>query len=165
MTSFITFQTERQDKTLNDDIRLTQVHAPDANSLKELVGALFSQAGDYDALVNIEEGVNSLLKSESLTTAYFIILNGSRVGYIILSRYHSVEKGGLILFIDEIYVEEQYRRQGLGHVVMERITEIAKLEKAKALGAHTEQANLAGQTFFSQHGFMVDPYINFERPL
>lgn len=156
---------EAGEKIVNAEIRLVKVHGGETNALKEYVAALFSQAEDYDAMVNIEEGVTSLLRNESLATAYFICRDNAKIGYVILTRYHSVEKGGLTLFVDEFYIEEHYRRQGIGHAIMEKIIEIARLEGAKALWAHTERANLAGQAFFTQHGFVVDPYINFERRL
>jgi len=148
------------------EIRLSRVYASEMELLKEYVAALYTHDEDYDSMVNIEEGVKSLMKNEALATPYFIKnMDQKRIGYVILTRYHSVEKGGVTLFIDELYVEEQHRRQGFGGVIMKKILEIAKESGAKNLWVKVERSNLAAQTFFTQSGFVVDPQINFERPL
>ena len=146
-------------------VRLIKVNASDMEALKEYVAALYTHGEDYDSMVNIEEGVTSLLRNENLATPYFIKREDQRIGYVILTRYHSVEKGGLTLFIDELYVEERHRRQRVGSDIMACILEIAQESGAKNLWAQVERSNLAAQSFFTQHGFIVDPHISFERPL
>src|SRR5690606_22936036 len=107
------------------EIRLVRVNPSENETLKEYVAALYTHDEDYDSMVNIEEGVNSLLRNETLATPYFIKRGDERIGYVILTRYHSVEKGGLTFFIDELYVEERHRRGGVGSAIMTRILEIA----------------------------------------
>jgi len=116
-------------------VRLVRVHAPELPTLKEYVEALYRYDEDYDSMVFIEEGLKSLFRNEALATAYFINSGEERVGYVILTRYHSVEKGGLMIYIDELYVEERYRRGGIGKGIMQEILKIAKAEGAKALWA------------------------------
>ena len=48
-------------------------------------------------MIHIEGGVKSLLRNESLATLYFIKRGEERIGYVILTRCHSVEKGGLTI--------------------------------------------------------------------
>jgi ribosomal protein S18 acetylase RimI-like enzyme len=147
------------------DLRLNRVYANQIDALKEYVAALYAHDEDYDSMVNIEEGVNSLMRNEHLATPYFIQRGSDRVGYVILTKYHSVEKGGLTYYIDELYVEESERRGGIGHEIMGKILEIAQADGAKNLWAQVERHNLAAQAFFTTHGFTVDPNINFERAL
>lgn len=150
---------------MSDDLKLHRVYAKEIDALKEYVAALYAHDEDYDAMVNIEEGVKSLLRNEHLATPYFIKRGTDRVGYVILTKYHSVEKGGLTYYIDELYVEEKQRRGGIGHAIITLILDIARADGAKALWAQVERHNLAAQAFFTTHGFTVDPYINFERSI
>ncbi len=150
---------------MSDDLKLHRVNAKEIDALKEYVAALYAHDEDYDSMVYIEEGVKSLLRNEHLATPYFIKRGTERVGYVILTKYHSVEKGGLTYYIDELYVEEKMRRGGIGHAIMNLILEIARAEGAKTLWAQVERHNLAAQAFFTTHGFTVDPNINFERAL
>jgi GNAT superfamily N-acetyltransferase len=82
-----------------------------------------------------------------------------------LTRYHSVEKGGLTIYIDELFVEDHFRRQGIGKQIMAKIMDIAKAEGAKTLWAQAETYNDAAHLFFKSQGFAQNPNINFERPL
>jgi ribosomal protein S18 acetylase RimI-like enzyme len=150
---------------MTTEIRLTRIHASERDALKEYVAALYTHDEDYDSMVNIEEGVQSLLRNEELATPFFIKQEEQRIGYVILTKYHSVEKGGLTLYIDELYVEEKHRRQGVGGAIMGKIIEIAQDARAKSLWAQVERSNLPAQSFFTTNGFVVDPHINFERPL
>ncbi len=147
------------------EIRLLRVYAAEIEELKEYVEALYAYDEDFDSMINIDEGVKSLLRHENLATAYFIKLDDERIGYVILTRYHSVEKGGLTIYIDELYVEETFRRMGVGRKIMDKIFDIARIEGAKALWAQAEPYNKAAQEFFLSKGFQVNPYLNFERSL
>lgn len=146
-------------------IKLTRVYSTEMDTLREYIEALYKHDEDFEAVINIEEGVKSLLRNESLATPYFINMGEERVGYVILTRYHSVEKGGLTIYIDELYVEDRYRKKGIGGKVMEEIMQLARTLGAKTLWAQTETYNKAAQSFFKGHGFRQNPYLNFERPL
>jgi GNAT superfamily N-acetyltransferase len=147
------------------EVRLLKVYPSELEALKEYVEALYAHDDDYDAMVNIDEGVRSLLRNEHLVTAYFIKQGDERIGYVILTRYHSVEKGGLTMYIDELYVEAPFRRHGVGRRILAKIVELAKIEGAKTLWAQAEPYNEAAQHFFKALGFQPNPNVNFERPL
>jgi ribosomal protein S18 acetylase RimI-like enzyme len=136
------------------------------DALRDYIEALYRHDKDFDeAMIHIEDGVRSLLRNENLATPYFIRRGEERIGYVILTRYHSVEKGGLTIYIDELFVEERFRREGIGCAVMGKILEIARTQGARTLWAQAEPHNQAAQAFFTSQGFRVNPYINFERPL
>ena len=151
--------------SLEDQIRLTRVYSTEIAALKEYVEDLYRLDDDYDSMVNIEQGVASLLKNEQLATPFFILDAGKRIGYVILTRYHSVEKGGLTIYIDELYVEEAHRRQGTGSAILKQIVEIARAEGAKALWAQAEPYNTAAESFFLDQGFRPNTNKNFEMGL
>ena len=146
-------------------VSLVKAAATEMDTLREYIEALYRDDEDFEAMVHIEEGVKSLLRNENLATPYFIKRGDEKIGYVILTRYHSVEKGGLTLYIDELYVEERFRKQGVGKAIMDQILEVARGPGAKTLWAQTETYNKAAQAFFISKGFRLNPYLNFERPL
>src|SRR3990172_7889758 len=150
---------------MNSEIKLVRVFTTEMEALKQYIEALYRDDEDYDSMVYIEEGVKSLLKNELLATAYFIKRAEERIGYVILTKYHSVEKGGLTVFIDELYVETRYRRQGVGKVILDKVSEVARTMGAKTLWAQAESYNTAAQQFFRSQGFQPNDCLNFERPL
>jgi len=150
---------------IEKDIRLVRVFSTEMEALKEYIQALYRHDEDFDSMIHIEAGVKSLLRNEALATPYFIKQKEERIGYVILTRYHSVEKGGLTIYIDELFVEEHFRRQGVGRGIMGRIREIARAQGAKALWAQSEPHNEAAEKFFLNEGFQPNHYKNFEHPL
>lgn len=146
-----------------NSVELVKVTPQESELLKDYIEALYRFEGDFEAIVNIEEGVKSLFKNEALATPYFIKQGNEKIGYVILTRYHSVEKGGLTIYIDELYVEERFRRRGVGKTILDEVVNVARREKAKALWANTEHNNEGSQRFFKNAGFRQNRYLNFER--
>lgn len=150
---------------MKDAVKLIPVKTSETEALKDYIQELYTFDSKSEAMKNIEEGVRSLMKNEALASPYFIKLNEERVGYVILTKYHSVEKGGLTVFIDELYVDEKARRKGIGKKVMSEIFEIARNWGAKTLWAQTEHYNEAAQAFFRHEGFVRNRNYNYEKPL
>ncbi len=150
---------------LQAPIELIKVSLQESELLKDYIEALYRFEEDYESIVNIEEGLKSLFKNEALATPYFIKQGPEKIGYLILTRYHSVEKGGLTIYIDELYVEERFRRRGVGKTILDEVVSIAQKEKAKALWANTEHNNEGAQRFFKSAGFRQNRYLNFERAI
>lgn len=153
------------EKKSQQNLKLMRVHSTEMEALRNYIEELYRHDEDFDSMVNIEEGVKSLLRNEVLATPYFIKQGEERVGYVILTKYHSVEKGGLTIYIDELYVQSQFRRLGVGSHILAKIKEIAREQGAKHLWAQTEPYNDGAQKFFEGEGFRVNPYRNYELPL
>lgn len=147
------------------ELKLSRVNPSEIETLKNYVAALYQHDEDFDSMVHIGEGVTSLLRNENLATPFFVTQGSERIGYVILTKYHSVEKGGLTLYIDELFVEEAFRRSGVGKVILSRILEVARSLGAKHLWAQAEPYNDAACRFFESQGFHKNPNINFEMPL
>jgi ribosomal protein S18 acetylase RimI-like enzyme len=152
-------------KIPQSEIRLVRVYSTEMGALRDYIEALYRHDEDFDSMKNIEAGVLSLMRNEALATAFFIERGEERIGYVILTRYHSVEKGGLTIYIDELYVEDRFRRCGVGKNIMREIQTIARGQGAVHLWAQTEPYNDAAQQFFVSLGFKGNPNRNFELPL
>lgn len=58
-----------------------------------------------------------------------------------------------ILFIGLIFVEEKYRKQGLGHFLMNKVEEDARALDVKL--AHTDTFDFQAKDFYLKHGYEV----------
>lgn len=54
-------------------IKLTRVYSSEMDTLREYIEALYKHDEDFEAVINIEEGVKSLLRNESLATPISLI--------------------------------------------------------------------------------------------
>ncbi len=142
-------------------VRLVRVFPQEWQALKEYVIALYQHDDKVDSLIHIEDGVKNVFRYPHLVTPYFIKQGMEKLGYVLLTRYHSIEKGGLIFFIDEFYIERSSRRQGVGRVILKQIEVIARGEGMKAISVHVGPFNEGAKSFFEGQGFSLDLKRNF----
>lgn len=57
---------------------------------------------------------NELMRSDVYLDCYFFELEGKIAGYALLTKTFSQEGGGLVIWIDELYVRPEYRGHGIG---------------------------------------------------
>lgn len=57
---------------------------------------------------------NEAIKPESKLLAFMIIADGSRAGFALSSFKFETEVGGTTLWLEELYIEPEYRGQGIG---------------------------------------------------
>jgi GNAT superfamily N-acetyltransferase len=104
-------------------------------------------------LFRIERGLVPLLERDDLGRVWMIEVDGGVVGYVVLCFGYSVEKGGRDAMVDEFFIDEAYRRRGVGRRVLERI-----LAEARALGVvsvflEVERGNEAARRLYAGAGF------------
>ena len=59
-------------------------------------------------------GFAALLADERLGHVWFIQADSKDVGHVVVSLCFSMEYGGLIAFVDDLFIQPPYRRTGLG---------------------------------------------------
>lgn len=57
---------------------------------------------------------DELMKSDTYAQAYIFEYNGKTAGYALLAKTFSREAGGMVIWIEEIYIKEEFRGKGLG---------------------------------------------------
>ncbi|MBZ0319305.1 MAG: GNAT family N-acetyltransferase [Anaerolineae bacterium] len=85
--------------------------------------------------------------------AYLIADSDAWVGYFILTFGYSLEFGGRDAFIDEIYLTESHRGQGVGRQTIAFILEQARAIGIKAVHLEVMPQNTRAHRFYLQVGF------------
>jgi len=75
------------------------------------------------------------------------------VGYLVITFGYSLEYHGQDAFIDELFIEANYRHQGIGTKAMEFALEACRELGIHALYLEVERANIAGQALYRKFGF------------
>ncbi len=78
---------------------------------------------------------------DHLGRIWLISIDQVVIGYIVLAYDFCFEFGGRNAFVDEFYLEKEYRGKGIGKKVIEYVTEEAKKLKITALHLEVEQHN------------------------
>ncbi len=63
---------------------------------------------------HFEETFEELMRSDAYAQAYILETNGHIIGYALLAKTFSQEAGGVVLWIEELYIKPPYRAHGYG---------------------------------------------------
>jgi ribosomal protein S18 acetylase RimI-like enzyme len=81
-----------------------------------------------------------------------ILSDSVMVGYAILIHYWSNEWGGVLLYIDELYIDQAYRNQKVGSAFIQHLKE-TKYNDCKAVCLEVRADNLQAKRLYARLGF------------
>jgi ribosomal protein S18 acetylase RimI-like enzyme len=100
--------------------------------------------------------VRALLRDDSLGRIFLIHSGGHLAGYFALTFCFSLELHGRFGLLDELYVRERRRGQGLGRRAETMAATICKDEGLTALRLEVGKDNTAAESLYSRLGFNVE---------
>lgn len=122
--------------------------------------ALVEVVGESDAFEELpfDEGkvlkaLEQILQDESFGRVWLIKEDEKIAGYAILTLGFSLEFHGRDVFIDEIYLSEEFRGKGLGSQALQFLQQQCRELGVKALHLEVERKNENAQIFYRQNGF------------
>ena len=87
---------------------------------KEIYFQLANEFYSSDAVLSpvpeshFENTFQELMRSDVYAEGFLLVSDGEVAGYALLAKTFSQEAGGLTVWIEELYVREQFRSRGLG---------------------------------------------------
>ncbi len=90
---------------------------------------------------------------ENLGKAYLIYIDETIVGYFILTFVFSFEYKGRLAFLDELYICEKVRRQGIGKQTIAFIKSLANELSIKMMYLEVENHNIIAQNLYLKNDF------------
>lgn len=89
--------------------------------------------------------------AEPLLRGLLIQWEGEPAGYMYLTQCYSAEVGGRCVFIEEIYLEPEYRRRGLGAQIMAWLEQ--EYPAARRFRLEVTQANQGAISLYQRAGY------------
>jgi GNAT superfamily N-acetyltransferase len=125
-------------------------HIADLTSLLlEQMKAIGSPKTDKDVKLAVE---NALKPGSS--ARFFVCYDDDRaVGCCLVNIGSGIEAGGDYIWINEIHVREDKRRQGIGKALMKHVLKWANEKAYKYIASVTSPSNRAAKQLFIQQGF------------
>jgi len=99
------------------------------------------------------EVLRHFLTDESLGQAWLIQQNDRVIGYIVLTLGYSLEYRGRDAFIDEFYLQSQYRGQGIGTHTLVFAEDICRSLGIQALHLEVDMDNPDAQRLYHRVGY------------
>ena len=111
---------------------------------------------------HFEQGFDEMMRSDVYVQGYMLVCDGNNVGYCVTMKTYSVEAGGITIWIDELFVLEEYRSKGLGRELFKYIEENGD-KKLRRVRLEVELENGRAISLYKKMGFEPAPYVNLRR--
>ena len=106
---------------------------------------------------HFEQGFDEMMRSDVYVQGYMLVCDGNNVGYCVTMKTYSVEAGGITIWIDELFVLEEYRSKGLGRELFKYIEENGD-KKLRRIRLEVELENGRAISPYKKMGFEPAPY-------
>ena len=100
--------------------------------------------------------VDNCTGGSNLVEGFIFEIDGEIIGYGILAKGYSTEFGGECIWIEDIFVEENFRGRGIGAKFIQHVKEI---HAGKILRLESERGNSKALAFYKKFGFEELPYL------
>ena len=100
----------------------------------------------------IERTADEALQSDAYAEIYLLECEGEPAGYGLTARTFSQEAGGSVLWIEELYIREQFRSRGLGREFFSYIEEKNKDRPAR-IRLEVEEENTRAASLYERLGY------------
>jgi ribosomal protein S18 acetylase RimI-like enzyme len=97
--------------------------------------------------------LQTLLGDGSLGKVWLIGVGGQVIGYIALCFGYSIEFQGKDAFVDEFFIAESWRGQGIGGAVIDAVCQQARHLGVKGLHLEVDRNNGRAKSLYRAHGF------------
>ena len=101
--------------------------------------------------------VDAILENSPYVAAFIVEQDGGPAGYGLVSLTYSNEAGGLVVWLEELYIRDTARGLGLGSALIDAI-ETRYRDKAARLRLEVEEDNDGAVRLYSRLGYSPLPY-------
>lgn len=99
--------------------------------------------------------IRRLLAGSPLGNIYLLRLGQQVVGYFALCYTMSIEFGGVVVILDDLYLQAEYRGQGIGRRVLAAVEKLARQKKAVQIFLEVEYKNKLAQSFYRKSHYLI----------
>ena len=103
-----------------------------------------------------ENTFQELMRSEVYTQCYILEYEGQHAGYALLSKSYSAEAGGMVVWIEELYLRPDFRSHGIGS---EFFAFLEQEHPAARYRLEIEPDNERAAKLYRSRGYEVLPYV------
>ncbi len=138
------------------DTTSTLIRGATANDLPRAVELLRRQLGEHDIAVAdaaLEHAVRGLLADSTRGRVLVATAGDAVVGVSVVSYLWTLEHGGHAAWLDELYVDEAWRRSGLGRRLVDAAADCARGAGCVALDLEVEAGHEPAARLYESAGF------------
>lgn len=106
---------------------------------------------------DVEAAIETLLSHPHDGRVWLVLDGETAIGYTVITFWFSLEFRGKAAFLDEIYLEPDYRSKGHGPEIIEALAGFCRPLGIRTLRLEVEHENLRAQKAYQRSGFSTHP--------
>lgn len=114
---------------------------------------------------NLREVARAIINDSSLGFLLLAVTADLPVGFVYVGRHMSLEYGGTIGILDELYVNPENRGGGVGSCLLAATIERARVLQWRTLELEIVAGHERAASLYARHGFALLPRARYSRPL
>ena len=105
-----------------------------------------------------EDAFAELMRSGEYADGYILEADGRAVGFALTAKTYSRESGGMVLWLEELYILPAYRSRGLGREYFAFIEEYAQANGFARIRLEVEEENTRARALYERLGYIPLEY-------
>lgn len=101
---------------------------------------------------NFKRTFDELMRSDVYAECHIFDLDGTTVGYALLAKTFSQEAGGIVIWVEEIYVLPEYRGRGIGKTYLSHLID-TRGNNVRRIRLEAEKENEGAIKLYRSLGF------------
>jgi ribosomal protein S18 acetylase RimI-like enzyme len=133
--------------------RFRAAKASDTETLVAFMALLYQYDHSHFDEVGCRKALPAILEDEAFGKIWMIESDETAIGYIVLTFGYSLEFHGRDAFIDELFIIEDHRKQGIGKQAIDLAIQTCRDMGIAALHLEVEHDNTNAQSVYRRLGF------------
>jgi GNAT superfamily N-acetyltransferase len=151
-------------KKMQSVVEIRKARMSDCNSIVEFQEKMAWETEyyklDHDT---VQRGVEAVLNNENLGLYFLAIVNDEVAGSLLTTYEWSDWRNGIVLWIQSVYVDPEYRKRGIYRALYNHIKSLViKDESLKGIRLYVDKSNKNAHKVYSRLGMDGNHYRVFE---
>lgn len=129
-----------------------QATADDLAMLVRLMAEFYAESGYSLDIAWAKDSFATLLGDERLGAAWISYVGDAPAGYVVLVTRHSMETGGSVGIVDDLYVRRAFRRRGHASRLLDALIQECGRRGAQAIEVEVGADNPAARALYERLG-------------
>jgi GNAT superfamily N-acetyltransferase len=140
-------------KERTTDLSIERARPADRRAVVSLLAAQMSEHRTRSETIRLSRIYDQLLADERFGFLLVARLRGGIAGVAYVATILSVEHGGPVGWLEELYVTPEHRNAGVGGALLERAIATARELGLVALDLEVDRAHRRAESLYSRYGF------------
>ena len=141
---------------MSKDFTIRQAVSGDENAIMGLVQELAEYEKEPDAVINTPEQLHVDLFEDPVCECLVVEMDGAIRGMALYYTSYSTWKGRC-LYLEDLYIQPEYRRAGVGKALFDQLVNLAKSRGVKRMDWQVLEWNEPAIKFYEKIGATLDP--------